>query len=99
MKAFNKHNKVLFLTGSVCLLAWFFEVGNSVTSKQLQWLLSYSASGLLLTSIALLTENTVLIYSLFCALFVMESLWCIDFSYTLLFHRKLIGLTGYAFVS
>ena len=54
--------------------------------------------GLYFTSIALITENIILIDTLFCALFVMESLWSIDFFYNLFFHNSLLKLANYAFI-
>lgn len=68
---------------------------NAVLTHDYTWLLWYSSAGFLLTGIALITQNVKLIYSMFCALFVIETLWIVDLFYTYFNHHTLIGLTEY----
>lgn len=91
----EKHRIVITL-GVICLTYWGFDfIANALIPHHFSWLLWYSSAGLLLTGIALITENTFLIYSLFCALFIPEMLWMVDFSGRFLFDKSLFGLTTY----
>lgn len=96
----SKHrDKMLYLLGIIYVVYWginFFH--NAVLTHDYSWLLWYSSTGFLLTGIALITQNIRLIYSLFCALFVIESLWIVDFIFAISKHLTLIGLTGYIYV-
>jgi hypothetical protein len=82
----------------LCLFYWFFDFYSIVfLSGRPSWLLWYSSSGLLLTSIALITGNVKLIYTAFCALFIIDFFWTFDFLFKLFSHHSLFGFTNYAF--
>src|SRR6185369_16850389 len=100
MKIFKSHNKLLLFFGILCLIFWLFDFIHTVIFlNRPSWMFSYSSVGLLFVSISLLSENSVLIYSSFCSLFFMESIFCIDFIYHLVFQKPLFNLSNYAFVS
>lgn len=84
------------MLGIVYVIYWFFDfLKNAVLTNNYSWLLWYSAAGFLITGIALIIQNIKLIYSLFCALFVVESVWIVDLFYAIFYHRTLFGLTEY----
>lgn len=92
----GKKDKILVSLGMVYIVYWFVDFyKNAVLTHDFSWLLWYSSAGFLLTGIALVTQNVKLIYSLFCALFVIETLWIVDLVYSFLNHHTLIGLTEY----
>ncbi len=78
--------------GLMLLLIWVIDALNIVflhhKPGSLFW---YSNAGLLLTSIALLTRNSRLIFILFCALFFAEFIWGIGFL-MLIFFQKIPGI-------
>ncbi len=94
----KENGRLLLVLGSIALLYWIFDFINIVFFlHDSLWLLWYSSAGLLLTAVALLTRNKKLISSAFCALFVIESVWIIDFFLMLFFKVYLFGFTSYAF--
>lgn len=89
---------VIKTIGLICLIYWVIDFINNVFfGNGPTWLIWYSSFGLFLTSIALISENKMLIFSMFCALFVPETIWTIDFIYVVLTHGTFLGLTNYAF--
>lgn len=89
-------NKILFLLGIFYISCWIFDfIINAVLKQDYSWLVWYSAAGFLLTGIALIIQNIKLIYSLFCALFVIETIWVIDFLYVLFTRQSVFGATEY----
>lgn len=84
--------------GLILLLTWIIDAFNIVfLHHKPHSLLWYSNAGLLATSIALLTRNSLLVFILFCALFVVEFLWGIGFL-SLLFLHKIPGINvGFEF--
>lgn len=92
----EKKNKPLVVLGAVCVVYWFLNfLNNAVLTNNYGWLLWYSSAGLLITGIALISQNIKLLYSVFCALFVAETLWIVDLFYITFSHHPLIGFTGY----
>ena len=95
MKAYP--NKRMLILGSICIVYWFGDfIFNALIPHHFSWLLWYSSVGLLGTGIALLTGNLALLYSLFCALFLPETIWAMDFLIALFFHQDIFGLIVYA---
>jgi len=92
-----RHHNLDLILGTICLGYWLLNLLDALVNHRPSWLLWYSSAGLFTTGIALLTENTLLIYSAFCALFAMEGLWTIDFLYAILVKKSLLGFTAYAF--
>lgn len=89
-------NKILLILGIVDITYWLLDFfNNAVIPNNYSWLLWYSAAGMLLTGIALVIQNVKLIWSLFCALFVLETLWIVDSLYLIFTHRALIGFSEY----
>lgn len=92
----KKYNKLLLILGILYVIYWLFDFYyNAIIPHNFSWVLWYSSAGFLLTAIALIIQNELLIYSLFCALFAIEGVWTIDFFYGLLSHKSLLGLTSY----
>lgn len=92
----TKRNSFITFLGVVCIVYWLVDfIFNALIPHHFSWLLWYSSAGLLLTGIALLLQNNILIYSLFCALFIPELTWIIDFVGKFLFHKSLFGFTFY----
>jgi len=84
------------MLGIICIIYWLFDfIFNALLIHNFSWLLWYSSAGLLITGIALVTQNEVLLYSSFCALFIIESLWTVDFLGLFIVHKSLSGLTAY----
>jgi len=84
------------ILGVICILYWLFDfIFNALLPHNYSWLLWYSSMGLLVTGIALITQNEVLIFSSFCALFIIETLWTVDFLGLFIFHKSLSGITAY----
>lgn len=93
-----RRNPVLFALGIFCLVFWIADLVNIVFFiHKPAYLLWYSTSGLLLTAVALLLRSRRLISILFCALFVPEAMWSIDFLGKIIFDRHVFGLTSYMF--
>lgn len=89
---------VVFYLGVVCLLVWIVDFINIVFIIQKSiTLLWYSNTGLLATAIALLRRDSRLIFTLFCALFVIEGIWGVGFFSLLLFNKAIPGVADYAF--
>lgn len=96
MALFKKSNKLLLILGIFYLIYWLFDFyQNAIVPHNFSWILWYSSAGFLLTGIALIIQNELLIYSLFCALFTIEGIWTLDFIYGLIFHKSLLGFTSY----
>lgn len=96
--AFLQRNRLDFFLGLFCLLYWIFDFYNIVFLIQKpSWLLWYSSAGLLFTSIALLTRNIPLLYSSFCALFLIELFWSIELILMWVLGIPLFGFTHYVF--
>src|SRR5258708_18140828 len=94
----KEHHIFSFLFGLVCLTFYLVDTKNILfVAHAPQSLLWYSSLGLLLTALALLTENVTLFYTIFCASFLTESLWTGDFLFQLLTHHPLIGISNYLF--
>lgn len=92
----EKKNKPLMVLGVVCVVYWLLNfLNNAVLTHDYGWLLWYSSAGLLITGMALITQNTKLLYSMFCALFVAETVWMVDLFYVIFSHHPLVGFTGY----
>src|SRR5438093_362036 len=93
-----KKDKVIFTIGVLCFIFWVLDFINIVfLIKRPIYLLWYSSAGLLLTSVALMWQNSKFIVSMFCALFVMESIWATDFLANIFFKKNLLGITDYLF--
>lgn len=91
-----KKDIVLIRIGAFLILYWFIDfINNAVLTNDYSWLLWYSSMGLLATGIALIFQQGAVISSLFCALFVVESMWIVDFIYTITHRRVLIGFSQY----
>lgn len=60
-------------------------------------ILWYSTLGLLLVSLALITESSFLVTTAICTLFFLEGLWTVGFFYFVLFHGQLIQISTHAF--
>ncbi len=89
---------VVFYLGVVCLLVWIVDFINIVFIIQKSiTLLWYSNTGLLATAIALLRRDSRLIFTLFCALFIIEGIWGVGFFSLLLFNKAIPGVADYAF--
>lgn len=94
MKA--RKDSLLAILGIVFVGYWLTDFyNNAVLPHDFSWIFWYSSAGFLMTGIALILQNIKLIYSLFCALFVIESLWFFDLIYTMSHHSSFIGLTAY----
>jgi hypothetical protein len=94
MKKFD----IVTILGIISLVYWCIDVFNNVFSLHAPlWSLWFSSVGIGLTAVALLTRNTFMLSSLFCALFVVELSWNIGFFSHLLFHKSFLGLTDYLF--
>ncbi|QQG44339.1 MAG: hypothetical protein HYW86_00250 [Candidatus Roizmanbacteria bacterium] len=65
--------------------------------KAPQRMLWYSATGLGLTTIALMTRNSFLITSMFCALVINESIWTISFISNFFLKADIVQVADYAF--
>jgi hypothetical protein len=84
--------------GIISLVYWLFDVvNNNFFLHEATWSLWFSSFGIGLTAIGLLTRNTFLLSSLFCALFVFEMSWNIGFFSHTIFHKSFMGLTDYLF--
>lgn len=84
------------ILGLIYISYWLLDFSkNAVLTHDYSWLLWYSSAGFLMTGIALIVQNTKLIYSMFCALFVVETVWIVDLFYVIFTHRTLIGFTKY----
>ena len=84
--------------GIISLVYWLFDIiNNNFFLHEATWSLWFSSVGIGLTAIGLLTRNTFLLNSLFCALFVVEMSWNIGFFSHLIFHKSFMGLTDYLF--
>lgn len=93
-----KKDKILFLLGVLSLLLWVIDFINVIFFvKKPEYLLWYSSSGLLFTSIALLSRSPKMISIMFCSLFVLESIWVIDFLGKIIFNSHFWGVTNYMF--
>lgn len=93
-----KRDKVLLILSLFTLGYWLLDVYNIIFLIQKpQFALWYSSAGLLFTSIALLSQNPILISIMFCTLFVGESVWTLDFLTKLFFDKDLLGMTNYLF--
>lgn len=88
---------VAFWLGVFCFGYYLINLGNVFLAHKPEWLLWYSSAGLLFSAIAILTRNSFLLTSMFCALFVIESIWSIGFFSLLIFHKSLYGMVEYAF--
>lgn len=96
MVSSKKYNKLLLMLGIFYVIYWLFDFFyNAVISNNFSWILWYSSAGFLLTGTALIIQNELLIWSLFCALFAIEGFWTLDFLYGLLFQKSLLGFTSY----
>lgn len=92
----KKKDGTLLTLGTIFIAYWLLDFFNNALLKHdYSWLLWYSAAGFLLTGIALVIQNNKLIYSLFCALFIVESIWIIDLFYVIASHKSLIGFAEY----
>lgn len=95
-----KKDRTLLILGAICLTYWILDFINIVfIIHKPEYLLWYSNAGLLLTSIALLRRSPLLISIMFCALFVLESIWIIDFLAQILLKKRILGITNYLFES
>lgn len=93
-----KKDKVIYTLGIFCFVYWFLDFINIVFFvKKPEYLLWYSTTGLLLTSLALIRRSPIFISIMFCALFVMESVWIIDFLGKIFFNNHIFGVTNYLF--
>lgn len=82
--------------GYLCFGLWFVDFINIIFFVQKPvYLLWFSTAGFFLTSIALIKRNPVLISTMFCALFLSELMWDIDFLGRIFFRRDVFGLTDY----
>ena len=89
-------NKLLTLLGIFFIGYWAWDViTNAVLVDDYSWLLWYSSVGLLLTGIALILQNIKFLYSLFCALFILETLWVLDMMLLLFNHNSVLNLSHY----
>lgn len=96
MASSKKYNKFLLILGIFYVIYWLSDFFyNAIISNNFSWILWYSSAGFLLTGIALIIQNDLLIWSLFCALFAIEGFWTLDFLYGLLFQKSLVGFTSY----
>lgn len=96
MAIVKKYHKLLLILGIFYVLYWLFDFyQNALLPHNFSWILWYSSAGFLITGIALIIQNEPLIWSLFCALFAIEGSWTFDFIYGLIFHKSLLGFTGY----
>lgn len=92
----KKYNKLLLILGTFYVVYWLSDFFyNAIASNNFSWVLWYSSVGFLLTGIALIIQNELLIWSLFCALFAIEGFWTLDFLYGLFFQKSLLGFTSY----
>lgn len=92
----GKRDKTLAIIGVFYVIYWVFDfINNGVMKHDYSWVLWYSAAGFLITGIALIVQNARLLYSMFCALFLIETMWIIDFIYNIFRHETLIGFTEY----
>lgn len=87
---------VTFL-GIISLTYWIIDVINNYFIHHTVWSLWISSVGIGLTAVSLLTRNTFMMTSLFCALFIVESFWTIGFFSHFFFKTSLMGLTDYLF--
>jgi hypothetical protein len=93
-----KRDTFVFSLGVVALIIWLADLANILFFVQKpEFILWYSVMGLLLTAIALLTQNPVLVSTMFCALFVMESAYSLDFLGRVFFHKNFLGIAAYVF--
>ena len=93
-----KRNKLLFTLGIFSFIYWVLDFINIVFFiNKPEFVLWYSSAGLLLTSIALIRQSPRLILVMFCSLFVMESIWSLDFLARLLSGISPLGITDYLF--
>lgn len=93
-------NKFLIWLGCFEIICWSFDFINSAVIKNdYSWILWYSTAGLLLSGIALIIQNIKLIYSLFCALFAVETLWVASVFYVLISQQNVQQLAAYLSVS
>jgi hypothetical protein len=89
---------IITILGIISLIYWCTDIINNVFFiRSSLWSLWFSSVGILFTAIGLLTRNSFLINSLFCALFVVEAFWNIGFFSHFLFQKSFLGLTDYLF--
>jgi hypothetical protein len=94
-----KNLDIITVLGIISLAYWLFDVINNIFFlHEAVWSLWFSSVGIGLTAIGLLTRNTFLLSSLFCALFVVEMSWNIGFFSHVLFHKSFMGMTDYLFI-
>lgn len=90
----------LFYLSAILLSFWLLDTYLLIfvkhTPDQMLW---WSRAGLGLSVVALLLRNNFLISTLFCALFIHESLWTVSFLSRLLFQTDKIQYTNYMFGS
>ncbi len=92
----SESSVVVRILGILCIFYWIGDfIINAFIPHNYSWLLWYSSAGLLSTGIALATENTALIYSLFCALFVPETVWLFNFLVLFFWRKNIFGITLY----
>ena len=94
----KQSTNVVFYLGLLCLSVWIADFINIIffVNKAVT-LLWYSNVGLLATAIALLRKDSRLIFTLFCALFVIEGIWGVGFFSLFLFNKAIPGVADYAF--
>lgn len=86
------------IVGLLSLFYWFLDVVNNIyILHNPAWVLWYSSLGLAFTSLALITRNAFLLNSMFCALFVAESIWLAGYMSLLLFKKGFLDVASYAF--
>lgn len=94
----SSNNSLVTVIYIVNILFWFIQAGFKVyVLKQPEQILWYSSAGLLLTTIAIYTENAFVMTSMFCALFVIEALWSLSLVTQILFGFNLFHITEYLF--
>ncbi len=93
-----KKDALLFKLGLFCLFYWIIDIINILFFVQKpEFILWYSVMGLLLTAIALILQSPILISTMFCALFLMESAYSLDFLGRILFDYHFLGISSYVF--
>ena len=93
-----KKDSLTYPLGIFCLIYWLFDVINMIfIIHKPEFMLWYSSAGLFFTAIALITGNSVLISIMFCSLFLVESIWSLDFLGKIFFNKNFLGITSYVF--
>lgn len=91
-------DRALFVLGVLGWTYWLIDFINIIFFvRKPEYLLWYSSSGLLLTSIALLRRSPRMLSIMFCSLFVLESIWVADFLGKIFFNNNFLGVTNYMF--